>query len=160
MIEELRALLLVVVANGTPVLADNLLGKRLACPLDGGRTAPDGRPWLGPSKTFRGVASALVATPVVATLLGLPPSLGLGMGSAAMAGDLLASFVKRRLGIAPSGRAPLLDQLPESLLPVLLYAGPLGLDTVSMGLVVLAFVLLDLALSPLLCRMGLRKRPY
>ena len=35
-----------------------------------------------------------------------------------MAGDLLSSFVKRRMGVAPSGKATGLDQIPEALLPL------------------------------------------
>ena len=31
-----------------------------------------------------------------------------------MLGDLLSSFIKRRIGIAPQGRAAGLDQLPEA----------------------------------------------
>jgi hypothetical protein len=48
-----------------------------------------------------------------------------------MAGDLLSSFVKRRLNLPPSSRATGLDQIPESLLPALVCRGALsssGLD--------------------------------
>jgi len=37
----------------------------------------------------------------------------------AMLGDLFSSFLKRRMGLAPSCQAIGLDQIPESLLPML-----------------------------------------
>ena len=42
---------------------------------------------------------------------------GVVIGATAMAGDLLSSFCKRRLKLAPSSQALGLDQIPEVLLP-------------------------------------------
>jgi CDP-2,3-bis-(O-geranylgeranyl)-sn-glycerol synthase len=47
--------LLVVIANVTPVVISLLMGHRWNAPLDGGLRLPDQRPVLGPSKTIRGV---------------------------------------------------------------------------------------------------------
>jgi CDP-archaeol synthase len=44
---------------------------------------------------------------------------GLLVGAAAMAGDLFSSFLKRRLDLPPSSKATGLDQVPESLIPLL-----------------------------------------
>jgi CDP-2,3-bis-(O-geranylgeranyl)-sn-glycerol synthase len=66
-----------------------------------------------------------------------------------MLGDLGASFVKRRLGRPSSASVPLLDQVPESLLPGVLTRTELGLDWGDLGVTVLVFVLLDLLLTPL-----------
>ncbi|MGD9502059.1 MAG: CDP-archaeol synthase, partial [Methyloceanibacter sp.] len=111
-------LILVAVANGTPVLAKRLLGDTLNRPLDGGAVFADGRPWFGPAKTVRGIVLSLLATPLAACLMGLPWRLGFVVAAAAMAGDLLSSFVKRRMGLASSSKATGLDQIPESLLPL------------------------------------------
>lgn len=44
-----QLLLLLLVANGAPILAHKLLGETGSCPLDGGVKAWDGRPLLGPT---------------------------------------------------------------------------------------------------------------
>ena len=88
----LQGLILLLVANGTPVLATRLLGQRLAWPLDCGLKLPDGRPLLGRSKTVRGVLLSILVTTAAAPLLGLPWWAGTVAGAAAMAGDLLSSL--------------------------------------------------------------------
>src|SRR5581483_717337 len=123
-----RLLVLLGVANASPLIVARLLGSRWNWPCDGGLRFIDGRPLLGRSKTIRGVIAAVVATAVVAPVVGLSFGLGALIGAAAMLGDLLSSFTKRRLGIAPSGRATGIDQIPESLLPLLAVQGPLDLS--------------------------------
>ena len=125
----LHLLLMLVIANGTPLLAGALLGRRLACPLDGGLRLADGRSLFGPAKTVRGLLSSIFATALAAPLFGLTPVMGAGFGLLAMSGDLVSSFAKRRLGIAASRSAPLLDQLPETLLPLLLLQPAMGTPT-------------------------------
>lgn len=152
-------LCLILAANAAPILLWLMLGERLGRSLDGGRTLPDGRPVFGPAKTWRGVTSAPVVCATIAALLGLSPALGAAIGLAAMGGDLLSSFLKRRLGLASSRPAPGLDQIPESLFPALLAAGPLGLGPGDVLLVVVLFFVLELVLSHLLYRLGLRRYP-
>ena len=154
------ALLLLVVANGAPVLGWYLLGRRFDWPVDGGLTGPDGHPWFGRSKTFRGILLSLLATSAIAMMAGLNWQQGAGFALLAMLGDLLTSFVKRRLGLPASSRAPLLDQLPESLLPLWGGASWLGLDGWDLPLLVAGFWLVDELLSRLLYALGIRKRPY
>ncbi len=157
---DLQLLLLLITANGTPILAGKLLGGRWSRAIDAGHCAWDQRPWFGPSKTWRGLLSAVVITVPLAMLLGLEARLGLYIVLGAMAGDLLSSFIKRRLDIAASGQALGLDQIPESLLPLLL-VGP-ALELVQRDLVVLvgAFFVLELGLSRILYALHIRKRPY
>ncbi|MGJ7519075.1 hypothetical protein ACSFA0_01105 [Variovorax sp. LT1P1] len=106
----LQLLLLLAVANNAPIAAKRPLGERWSCPLDGGFMLRDGRPVLGPSKTVRGVVAACM---LYAWILGLAPGVGATIGTVAMAGDALSSFVKRRMAIEPSGRALEIDQIPE-----------------------------------------------
>jgi len=155
-----RLIFLLLVANGAPVLARRLLGARLACPLDGGLRLADHRPLLGRSKTVRGVTAALLVTPAAALAVGLGIQVGLLVAGSAMAGDLLASFVKRRLGIAPSGRALGLDQIPESLLPALAVQSSLHLGPADVLTAVAGFTAAELLLSRILYQVHLRKRPY
>lgn len=157
---ECSLLLLLVVANGTPVLAQVLLRDVLDWPIDGGRCLSDGREIFGGAKRWRGVVLAPLVTMVVASLTGVGWWLGLLLGMLAMVGDLGASFIKRRLGIAISGRAPGLDQLPEALLPLLLLAHPLGIGMIQVVLLALLFMVFEMVVSPLLFRLKIRSRPY
>jgi CDP-2,3-bis-(O-geranylgeranyl)-sn-glycerol synthase len=156
----LHALILLLVANGAPVVATRLLGSRGAWPIDGGRSLGDGRPMLGPSKSWRGLTLATVATAAAAALLGLPATTGAAVGAAAMLGDLASSFVKRRLDLGPGSRAPVVDQVPEALLPLLLCQHLLSLSLGEVLITTALFALVDVGLSPLLFRLGIRARPY
>jgi hypothetical protein len=157
---ELKLLVLLTVANGAPVLGQTLLGQRFDLPLDGGLRLGDGRPLLGRSKTLRGLLLALLCTPAAAAILGLSWSLGAELALYAMLGDVLSSFTKRRLNIDTSARAPGLDQLPESLLPLLLLGPRLGLGLWSIVGTAVAFTVLEMAISPLLFRLHIRQKPY
>jgi len=137
-----------------------LLRERGAWPLDAGVMFVDKRPLFGASKTVRGLIAALAMGPLAAWLLGLAPEIGLRLAVFAMLGDLASSFVKRRLGLRPSDRARLLDQLPESLLPLLVTRTALGLSWGELIVVSVLFTVFDLMLSRLLFRLHLRKRPY
>ncbi|MCU7921876.1 MAG: CDP-archaeol synthase [Candidatus Thiodiazotropha sp. (ex Dulcina madagascariensis)] len=157
---ELKLLLLLVAANGAPILARHLFGDRFDLPLDGGHRTPKGRYLLGPSKTIRGLIAAILATSAIAPLLGIDWKSGAMIGALAMLGDLLASFVKRRLKMPPSSQAIGLDQVPESLLPLLYCALVLDLDWWSVLFLVLTFVVVVSLLSRLLFLLGIRRRPY
>lgn len=156
----LPTLLLVIVANSAPVIAADLFGARGAWPVDAGRCLADGRPLFGRAKTWRGLAAACAATAAVAPLLGLAWTTGLVAGALAMAGDLLASFCKRRLDIASSARAPLLDSIPEALLPALGLHATLALDWLEVAGVTVLFTVAVNLLSPVLYRLHIRARPW
>jgi CDP-2,3-bis-(O-geranylgeranyl)-sn-glycerol synthase len=154
------ALVLLIAANGAPVIARKLLGRRFAQPLDGGTILADRRPLFGESKTWRGLATAVASSSAIAPLLGLSAPLGALFGLLTMGGDLLASFTKRRLGYAASSRARLLDAPPEALLPLLALHSTLGLGAWDVLAAAGGFVLLDALFSPLLFRLHIRNRPY
>src|ERR1700674_1662659 len=99
-----QLLILLAAANGTPVIATKVLGKTFAFPLDGGAHLRDGQPLFGASKTVRGILLSILATAVVANLMGLDWTLGALIAATAMVGDLLSSFLKRRMGLAPSSQ--------------------------------------------------------
>ncbi|QXP85121.1 CDP-archaeol synthase [Methylococcus sp. Mc7] len=155
-----RLLILLMMANGTPILLRKLLGDRFGWPVDGGRRFPDGRPWFGPSKTWRGLVCGIGAAAATAPLLGLAWEVGAVVGAASLAGDLLSSFLKRRLGIGSSGMALGLDQVPESLLPLLAVRERFGLEWSYIAWFVIVFIVLELALSAVLYRLRIRNRPY
>jgi CDP-2,3-bis-(O-geranylgeranyl)-sn-glycerol synthase len=153
-------LVLLGIANGTPIFAKRLLGNRWAAALDGGWKFFDARPLFGPAKTIRGLVLSVTATALAAPLLGLDWVLGAGLAAASMLGDLLSSFVKRRLALKPHSRALGLDQIPESLLPLVLLRDTLSLTWPDMLAIVTAFFVLELLLSRLLFRLHVRDQPY
>ena len=156
----LKLICLLAVANGAPVLARKFLGDRCAWPLDGGLRFVDGRPLFGASKTVRGVLMSVLLSTATAPLLGLPVGAGALAGALAMIGDLLSSFAKRRLGFVASQRATGLDQIPESLLPLMgcRYFFVLDLEEIALGTAM--FCVGEIVLSRLLYRLKLRERPY
>jgi CDP-2,3-bis-(O-geranylgeranyl)-sn-glycerol synthase len=156
----LQAMILLTLANGTPVVAKRVFGPSFALPLDGGLTFFDGRPLFGPSKTIRGIVFSVLVTALGAPLIGLDWSVGAIAAAAAMAGDLCSSFVKRRLNFSPSSQALGLDQLPESLLPLLACRAALSLTAVDIALGVGLFFVGELILSWILYRAHLRDEPY
>jgi CDP-2,3-bis-(O-geranylgeranyl)-sn-glycerol synthase len=78
----------------------------------------------------------------------------------AMAGDLFSSFVKRRLNLPPSSQALGLDQIPESLLPMLACRDALSLTAADIVVGVAIFFVGELVLSRLLFNAHLRDEPY
>ena len=86
--------------------------------------------------------------------------IGAAIGAFAMLGDITSSFIKRRLNMPPNSMAPVLDQIPECLFPLLAIMGQLGLTWWDILIIVTAFVLLHFLLSPLLFKLRIRKKPY
>jgi len=156
----LKFVLLLAIANGTPIIAEKLLGRFLSYPLDMGKTFIDGRPILGSSKTIRGIIVAVMAASACAPVLGVTWTIGSLVGVAAMAGDLASSFIKRRMGRPPSSRALGLDQIPESLLPALACKSLLALTVADVILVVALFSVGGFILSGLLFKMHIRDQPH
>lgn len=153
-------LFLLIVANGVPVLAWRLLGSRYATRIDFDKRFVDGKPLFGTSKTWRGVILSILITCLIAILLGFDWQFGAGFAAAAMAGDLLSSFIKRRLDLESSSMALGIDQIPESLFPLLLAFVTLRLDFWEVALLVLLFFVSELLLSRVLYRLKIRKEPY
>ena len=125
LVEAIWLILPAYAANGlTPLVG---LCKKLH-PIDGGRKLW-GQPLLGPGKSWEGlVFGTLIGgligmiemlaypylpfsiSPVLLNIVPMSLVLGLLLGFGAMSGDLVGSFIKRRLKI-PRGRpAPILDQ--------------------------------------------------
>ncbi len=156
----LQLLILLLLANGTPVIAKRIWGRRFAYPLDGGISFFDGRRLFGPSKTVRGIVSSVLVTTAVAPVFGLEWKIGAAVGSAAMVGDLCSSFVKRRLHRPPSSRATGLDQIPESLFPLLLCRSTLSLTIADIAVGVGLFFAGEIVLSRLLYKLRVRDHPY
>ena len=156
----LQFLVLLTLANGTPVIAKKLLGDVFARPLDGHAVFLDGRPLVGPSKTIRGIVLSILVTTLCAPLIGLHWNTGFVVATMAMAGDLFSSFLKRRMNLPPSSQAIGLDQIPESLFPALACQSILELTVLDIVTVVAIFFIGEVILSRMLFKWGVRDRPF
>jgi len=146
---------LLLIANGAPVVARMVLHDRLVRPVDGGFNFVDGRRLLGPRKTVLGLLSAALATMLVALILNVSWQSGLLVAAGAMAGDMLSSFIKRRVGVAPHGVVLGLDQLPEALVPLLLVKTQFALGGWNIVMILAAFCVTEWCLSYLIDRFDL-----
>ena len=156
----LQCLLLLVVANGAPILARNILKGRFSQAVDGNILFMDGKPLLGNSKTLRGIFASVCLTGIVSLLLGSGFVFGALFGLCAMLGDLASSFLKRRLSLQPSSMAPGIDQIPEALLPILVFRQELELSWSEITIIVCAFIVTELLLSRILFKLKIRQHPY
>lgn len=145
-----QLVLLLVIANGTPALLGLVIGDRWRCPLDGDVRLWDNQPLFGSSKTVHGILAALLVTGAASPLFGLPFASGVAFAALAMLGDLISSFTKRRLRLASGRSVPLLDQLPETLLPLFGLQAILGASTAEIMVAVVLFLVIDLLLSRVL----------
>jgi CDP-archaeol synthase len=153
-------LFLLTLANGGPVIAKRLLGERFAWPIDGDLRFFDGRPVFGRSKTIRGLIVGVALPAIAAPLIGRHWSEGALIGLASLCGDLLSSFVKRRMGMAPSSQALGLDQIPESFIPALISINLLGATLADVLAITMLFFVGALITSKVFYALKVRDRPY
>lgn len=153
-----QCLFLLIVANGVPIIARELLGDRGNCPVDCGIVWRDERPLLGPTKTVRGILAAVCATGLTAPLASVSVVTGTLFGLCSMFGDLLSSFIKRRLDVKSSDRVLGLDQGLEALCPVLVFRDQFDLQVLDALAIIVAFFVLEIVLSHLLYRLPTRNR--
>src|SRR4030088_3652822 len=97
----LQLLALLMLANGTPIVAKKIFGPRFARPLDGGIIFFEGQPLFGHSKTIRGITASILITMASAPLIGLDLTIGDIVPGSAMAGGFFFPFLKRRLKFPP-----------------------------------------------------------
>ncbi len=167
------------IANATPVVFGG--GK----PIDGGRLMRDGHRILGDGKTIRGfLAGVFFGTltgvgqhilapylmPIMAEFVTVTPSMeyvllmtipvGFLLSVGTLAGDLIGSFLKRRVSVQSGGPSPILDQL-GFIIMALLFAYPLlkpeGVYTVILIIITLVIHWMSNALGYLL---GIKKNPW
>lgn len=117
----LKILALLWLINFAPPLLAHLLGDRWNTPVDFGCNWRDGSPWFGNHKTYRGLASGLLVGILAGWVLGLTGWAGGAAALLSMTGDLLSSFIKRRLSMPSGDAVPGLDQVFEGAFPVFLF---------------------------------------
>lgn len=132
-------------ANAAPVIFGG--GK----PMDFGKKFFDGKPFLGSHKTFRGFLAGIIVGTLVGTaqtiiyenilfdynsqfqysiLLGFMLSIG------ALTGDLIESFIKRRISRSPGSSLPVADQI-DFILGAFLFSIPVLPPSLISALIIL-----------------------
>jgi CDP-2,3-bis-(O-geranylgeranyl)-sn-glycerol synthase len=153
-VDDLQAFALLITANAVPVIVGKLARERGSLPLDFECVMPDGERLFGSHKTWRGLASGVVACALLAAWFDLPIWLGAGFAALSLLADACSSAVKRRMRLKPGSEVLWLDQLAEALVPLLVFSKPLGLQAGEISLVTACFVALDAATA------GLRHRRW
>ena len=132
-------------ANAAPVIFGG--GK----PMDLGKKFFDGKPFLGAHKTFRGFLAGIV----VGTLVGLVQTLiyenylleygtpfqysiflGFMLSLGALTGDIVESFIKRRLNSPPGSSLPVADQI-DFILGAFLFSIPISPPSLLSAVIIL-----------------------
>jgi len=171
----LWAMLPAYVPNNAAVLAG---GGR---PIDGGRTW-NGKRVLGDGKTWRGTAAGILAgatlalalnavEPSAAAFVGVdlptfPLAAALALPAGAMAGDIAASFLKRRTGRERGAAFPGLDQLDFvvfALLFAFVAAPSWVVEVFTLPVLAVVFVatpLLHLVTNGIAYQLGLKDEPW
>lgn len=148
------------VANGAPVVLGG------GPPIDLGRKFPDGKRILGDGKTFRGLIAGIIAGTIFGAIQigiwgreeGIIFVLLLSIG--ALLGDIVGSFLKRRIGLSRGKAAPGLDQL--EFLAVALILGSLvkvpSLETIVTLVIITPAI--HLGTNFIGYKMGQKSEPY
>jgi CDP-2,3-bis-(O-geranylgeranyl)-sn-glycerol synthase len=119
--------------------------------MDFGKRFLDGRPFLGSHKTWRGFFAGLI----VGTLVGLVQTiiyeqflfeygtqfsysifLGFVLSLGALTGDIIESFIKRRLNHSPGSSLPVADQI-DFILGAFLFSIPVSPPSLPAALIIL-----------------------
>ena len=128
MADVCRVILFLYLVNILPPIASIIFGDRYGFAVDGAKLWFDGRPIFGNHKTIRGIAASVIGGTLAHILLGVSWWVAGIAVLLAMAGDLASSFIKRRSAIASGKEVVILDQVFESLLPLLFLNKYLSLD--------------------------------
>ena len=133
-IEALKFIFPAYCANAVPVIVGG------GPPLDLGKKFFDGKPIFGKNKTFRGfffgMAIGVTVGLVESILFGYPLLFSVFSPLGALMGDLAGAFLKRRLGIAPGGLLPIIDQI-DFVIGAILFSLPLTMMSWDLALAVI-----------------------
>jgi CDP-2,3-bis-(O-geranylgeranyl)-sn-glycerol synthase len=157
-IEALKFIFPAYCANAAPVLA----GGGLA--MDFGKNFVDGKRVFGANKTFQGFFFGLAVGVGVGLVewmvFDYPFLFSLLTPLGALLGDLAAAFLKRRLGIAPGGLFPVVDQV-DFVVGAVVFALPLGVIYWELAVAVLLITPpIHLLTNMAAYKLGLKKNPW
>lgn len=151
------------VANGAPVIVAKLVPRKH--PIDFGLNFIDGRRLFGDSKSIEGFIFGFGAGLAAGYLLSLKGMLsveeGVALSFGTMLGDLVGSFIKRRLGLEAGAPAPLLDQLSFLITALALYGLLFGFPESHIIFILLLITPpLHLATNVIAYKLKLKNKPW
>jgi CDP-2,3-bis-(O-geranylgeranyl)-sn-glycerol synthase len=157
-VEALKFIFPAYCANAAPVVAGG------GTPMDFGKNFLDGKRILGKNKTYRGFffGSAIGLTVGLVEVMFFDYPLLFSMLSplGALSGDLAAAFLKRRLGIAPGGLLPIVDQV-DFVVGALLFSLPLAIIYWELAVAVLVITPpIHLFTNFIAYKLKLKKNPW
>lgn len=160
LIEALKFIFPAYCANAVPVLIGG------GTPLDFGRNFIDKKPLFGKNKTFRGFFFGLAVGTGVglieSNIFGYDLLFGFLLSLGALVGDLTGAFVKRRIGIAPGGLLPVVDQV-DFVLGALVFSFLFSVNDLSPALLLTVLVVtppIHLLTNYAAYRLGLKNNPW
>jgi CDP-2,3-bis-(O-geranylgeranyl)-sn-glycerol synthase len=157
-VEALKFIFPAYCANAAPVIAGG------GTPMDFGKYFFDGKRIFGKNKTYRGfffgLAVGIAVGLVEYALFDYPFLFSVLSPLGALLGDLTAAFLKRRLGIAPGGLLPVIDQV-DFVVGAIVFSLPLAIITWQLAVAV--FIItppIHLLTNYLAYKLKLKKNPW
>lgn len=144
-------------------------------PIDFGKKFFDNKPIFGKNKTWRGLLAGIACGTLAGLLVYLlllvipilePISISLCIAIAflesvgAHFGDLLGSFIKRRLNIRPGGPAPVLDQTLWIIFAIVFVSPVLYFPLIEIAILLLLSSFLHVGTNIIAYLLGLKKEPW
>lgn len=157
-IEALKFIFPAYCANATPVLAGG------GTPMDFGKNFYDGKRIFGNNKTFRGfffgLAIGIFVGSMECVFFHFPVLFSVLIPLGALLGDLTGAFLKRRLGIAPGGLLPIVDQV-DFVIGAIVFSIPLAILNWEVAVTVLLITPpIHLFTNYLAYKMKLKRHPW
>ena len=145
-------------ANATPVLAGG------GAKMDFGRNFIDGKRIFGNNKTFRGFFFGYAVGVLVGAMevyaFHFPLLFAFLIPLGALLGDLTGAFLKRRIGIAPGGLLPVVDQV-DFVIGAVVFSLPLAMISWQLAVTVLLITPpIHLLTNFLAYKLKLKKNPW
>jgi CDP-2,3-bis-(O-geranylgeranyl)-sn-glycerol synthase len=157
-VEALKFIFPAYCANAAPVIAGG------GTPMDFGKNFVDGKRIFGKNKTHRGfffgLAVGVTVGLVEVMFFNYPLLFSVLSPLGALLGDLAAAFLKRRLGIAPGGLLPVIDQV-DFVVGALVFSLPLAIIYWELAVTVLVITPpIHLFTNFLAYKLKLKKNPW
>jgi CDP-2,3-bis-(O-geranylgeranyl)-sn-glycerol synthase len=157
-VEALKFIFPAYCANAIPVITGR------GIPIDFNKKFFDGKPIFGKNKTLIGFLTGFFTGTAVGFIesiyFGYNPFIGLILSLGALFGDLMGSFIKRRLGINPGKLLPIIDQI-DFVLGAVLFS--LLMETLSPNFVLVILIItppLHLLTNFVAYKVGLKSNPW
>jgi len=167
------------IANATPVLGGG------GQPIDRGRVYKDGHRVLGDGKTIRGfivgivfgtmtgvaqimaipvllpiLEQYMIVTPAMEAVLFMTVSVAFLMSVGSLTGDLVGSFIKRRLNVKSGDPSPVMDQLGFIIMALIFVAPLIQPKPIFTAILIVATLGIHWISNALGYVLGLKKHPW